>query len=66
MNNCKTMLIKTKHLLQELGISRSTLYRWIKKYNFPAPHNTGFYSVSEVNNWILKRKESLFELDKEQ
>ncbi|MFM4723433.1 helix-turn-helix transcriptional regulator [Aeromonas sp. R4-2] len=60
------MLIKTKHLLQELGISRSTLYRWIKRYNFLAPHNTGFHSVSEVNNWILKRKESLFELDKEQ
>ncbi|WP_419465352.1 helix-turn-helix transcriptional regulator [Aeromonas caviae] len=33
MNNNEPALIRTKTLLKKLGISRSTLYRWIKEKN---------------------------------
>ncbi|MFQ2442831.1 helix-turn-helix transcriptional regulator [Aeromonas caviae] len=51
-------LIKTKALLKQLGISRSTLYRWIKEHKFPPPHNKGFYSTAEVSSWISRENRS--------
>lgn len=50
MNNNEPALIRTKTLLKKLGISRSTLYRWIKEDKFPPPINKGFYSAAEVNS----------------
>ncbi|WP_425933799.1 helix-turn-helix transcriptional regulator [Aeromonas rivipollensis] len=58
MNNSEPALIKTKVLLKNLGISRSTLYRWIKELNFPPPHNKGFYSTAEVRSWMSREKSS--------
>ncbi|HDX8356622.1 TPA: AlpA family phage regulatory protein [Aeromonas hydrophila] len=58
MNNTEQTLIKTKALLKKLGISRSTLYRWIKEDKFPPPINKGFYSTVAVNNWISRGKRS--------
>ncbi|MBL0431679.1 AlpA family phage regulatory protein [Aeromonas hydrophila] len=54
MNNNEPALIRTKTLLKKLGISRSTLYRWIKEDKFPPPINKGFYSVAAVNSWISR------------
>ncbi|WP_412094722.1 helix-turn-helix transcriptional regulator [Aeromonas media] len=54
MNKNEPALIKTKALLKKLGISRSTLYRWIKEHKFPPPHNRGFYSTAEVSSWISR------------
>ncbi|EIS3740489.1 helix-turn-helix transcriptional regulator [Aeromonas hydrophila] len=56
MNNDEPALIRTKTLLKKLGISRSTLYRWIKEDKFPQPINKGFYSVAAVNSWISRGK----------
>ena len=56
MNNNEPALIRTKTLLKKLGISRSTLYRWIKEDKFPQPINKGFYSVAAVNSWISRGK----------
>ncbi|MFM4846632.1 DNA-binding protein [Aeromonas caviae] len=58
MNNNEPALIKTKTLLKRLGISRSTLYRWIKENKFPPPHNKGFYSAAEVSSWISRENSS--------
>ncbi|WP_422388442.1 helix-turn-helix transcriptional regulator [Aeromonas popoffii] len=58
MNNNEPALIRTKTLLKKLGISRSTLYRWIKENKFPPPINKGFYSAAAVNSWILRGKHS--------
>ncbi|AUZ81353.1 AlpA family phage regulatory protein [Aeromonas hydrophila] len=58
MNNNEPKLIKTKALLKQLGISRSTLYRWIKEHKFPPPHNKGFYSTAEVRGWISRQDSS--------
>lgn len=58
MNNNELALIKTKTLLKKLGISRSTLYRWIKEDKFPPPINKGFYSAAAVNSWISREKDS--------
>ncbi|HDX8380772.1 TPA: AlpA family phage regulatory protein [Aeromonas salmonicida] len=58
MNNNEPALIKTKTLLKILGISRSTLYRWIKEDKFPPPLNKGFYSIAAVNSWISRGKPS--------
>ncbi|MGL6378737.1 helix-turn-helix transcriptional regulator [Aeromonas hydrophila] len=58
MNNNEPALIKTKTLLKILGISRSTLYRWIKEDKSPPPINKGFYSAAAVNNWISRENHS--------
>ncbi|MBS4721948.1 AlpA family phage regulatory protein [Aeromonas caviae] len=58
MNKNEPILIKTKALLKQLGISRSTLYRWIKEHKFPPPHNKGFYSAAEVSSWISRGNRS--------
>ncbi|WP_429066915.1 helix-turn-helix transcriptional regulator [Aeromonas bestiarum] len=58
MNKNEPALIKTKTLLKILGISRSTLYRWIKENKFPPPLNKGFYSTTAVNSWISSEKHS--------
>ncbi|MBE8736575.1 AlpA family phage regulatory protein [Aeromonas veronii] len=58
MNNNEPALIRTKTLLKKLGISRSTLYRWIKEDKFPPPINKGFYSVAAINNCISRENHS--------
>lgn len=44
-----------------LGISSSTLYRWVKNGKFPYPykmrHNLNLWDKIEVNNWLNNKKQ---------
>ena len=51
-------ILRVKEVARRLGISRSTLYVWIKEGRFPSPIRLGVRMVgwkdSDVNQWIIK------------
>ena len=48
--------ISRKALLEELGISRQTLNRWIKARGFPKPlqksHGVAIFKTAEIDLWF--------------
>ena len=48
--------ISRKALLEELGISRQTLSRWIKTRGFPKPlqksHGVAIFKTEEIDVWF--------------
>ena len=58
MNNLK--VIRTKDLLEQLNISRISLWRWSKEGKFPQPlkvNGRAFgYRVQDVENWLDEQK----------
>ncbi len=50
---------RLRQLQEELGVSRATIYRWIKEYNFPQPYklgpNTSLWYKPEVEEWVANR-----------
>lgn len=52
----KTRLIRLKEVLYRVGLSRSTIYRWIASGEFPKPVRLSSYIVAwdeqVINDWI--------------
>lgn len=55
-------ILRLPEVLQRTGLSRSTIYDWIKKENFPKSISLGSKSVgwleSDINFWINSRSAS--------
>jgi len=52
-------LLKTREVMEILGIGRSTIYRWMEAGAFPHPVKIGLrgdnrWRLSEIEGWILK------------
>ncbi len=53
-------ILRRKQVEQMTGLSRSTIYQWIKNGYFPAPFTLGRRSVgwemAEIQDWIQQRQ----------
>ena len=62
------MLMTTREICEELRISQTTLYRWIKKYpDFPAVRLGGRwrFAMPELQRWINKHQSDANPFNKE-
>jgi len=54
-------LMKLKEVMNNTGLSRSSIYKYISEGHFPKPAPTGMRSVawldSEIDEWILEKIE---------
>ena len=56
-----TRFLRLRDVLQLVGVSRATLYRWVKAGLFPAPRpltSTGSivaWPSTEIENWIKNK-----------
>ncbi|MFV7770153.1 helix-turn-helix transcriptional regulator [Shewanella marisflavi] len=52
------MYIRQKELLKQLSISRTTLWRMVKRGDFPEPNRDNprilFWNVEDVERWCLQ------------
>lgn len=52
-------MISSKDIMQKLGITRFTLYRWIKNGRFPKPIKPGggkqMWREETVSSWLEKQ-----------
>lgn len=55
-------MLRRPHVEQRTGLSRSTIYLYIKMGEFPKPYRLGMKTVgwleSEINEWIVARVEA--------
>ena len=52
-------LLKTRDVLDELGIVYSTLWRWLRAGRFPAPIRLGSrmaWTRSDLDQWIASQR----------
>jgi len=58
-------ILRKKEIIQKLGITRSTLYRWIADNIFPKPVQLGPRSVgwieAEIDKWLLEKSAERFD-----
>lgn len=51
--------LRLKELQERMGVSRATIYRWAKDYDFPKPlklgPGTSAWRQSEVEEWLQQR-----------
>ena len=51
---------RVSHLQEKLGVSRSSLWSWVKQGTFPKPIKLGknctAWNSNDINNWIAERK----------
>ena len=53
--------IPIKEVVKRVGVTASSIVRWVKKDAFPKPYTLGgrtFFSATEVGAWIAKQKEN--------
>jgi prophage regulatory protein len=54
-----SVILRLQSVKQRTGLSRSSIYLWIAKGQFPAPVSLGARAVgwveSEVDEWIARR-----------
>ncbi|EBR8158042.1 hypothetical protein DOA20_23135 [Salmonella enterica subsp. enterica serovar Newport] len=57
--------VQMKHLADYFKVSDQTIYRWIRRDEFPSPHylsdGVSRVDVQDVRAWIDKRKEEWIE-----
>jgi prophage regulatory protein len=50
---------RISHLQKKLGVSRSSLWSWVKQGSFPKPIKLGknctAWNASDINNWVEER-----------
>ena len=55
--------LRTREVMERIGISRATLYRWQRTGHFPQSRKLSEYSVgwlnSEIEDWIRTRPTGL-------
>ena len=61
-NNARNVIIRRRDVESRTGLSRSTIYHYIKEGTFPKPIKLGERAVgwleSEVESWIIDRIEN--------
>ena len=53
--------IPIKEVVKRVGVTASSIVRWVKKDAFPKPYTLGgrtFFSATEVGAWLAKQKEN--------
>ncbi len=59
MNN---KILRLKQVIEITGLSKSTIYRWIKANQFPKPINLSHVSVgwlcSDIQEWVQSKIEA--------
>ena len=51
--------IPIKEVVKRVGVTASSIVRWVKKDIFPKPYTLGgrtFFSAKEVDTWVDERK----------
>ena len=51
--------ISLKEVIRRVGVTKSSIVRWVKKDIFPKPYTLGgrtFFSAKEVDSWIDDKK----------
>lgn len=51
--------IPIKEVVKRVGVTASSIVRWVKKDAFPKPYTLGgrtFFSAAEVDTWIAEQK----------
>lgn len=55
----KPKILRLPAVLEMLGVSKPTIYLWIRKGNFPAPLKIGpkasGWSLAEIESWLAER-----------
>jgi prophage regulatory protein len=63
MEQHKNRILRMPELVRLVGVSRSTLFRWIRAGHFPPPLVLGPRAVgwpaSQVSGWLLSRPRGL-------
>lgn len=56
-------ILRTAAVCRETGVSRSTIWRWVKSGDFPAPIQLGPRAVawpaSEIADWMASRPRTI-------
>lgn len=51
-------LLRTSEVAAWLGVSRATIYRWVKSGSFPPYKTERFFSTEDVRLWLGDKRES--------
>ena len=56
-------LLRFKEVTELLGVSRSTIYSWLKENNFPQPQRLGpkilFWRLADIEAWAAQTQSSV-------
>lgn len=59
MGRVERRFLKDKEVATIVGVSRATIWRWVKRGTFPVPHelgpNTTAWARDEVDTWLTQR-----------
>jgi len=59
-NNNEVKFYRLSQLNKQLGVSRSSIWAWVKNGSFPKPIKLGknctAWNSSDIDNWIEERK----------